>query len=129
MVGSGLSISGRPPVRTVVVHEREGAAPMVLDVVPLPAAHCEFTFSARALVVVRGARNADARRAAILQTTYALTAAEIDIALQLANGSATEAIAAQRAVAVGTVRSQIKTILAKMGMSRQIELVAWLGQL
>lgn len=130
LVTKGLLGPGFPPVRTVVVRGADkNMVPMILDVVPLPPRQCQFVFSARALIVVRGARDANARKTTILQTAYELTAAEIDIALQLANGRSTEAIATQREVATGTVRTQLKTILAKMGVSRQIELVAHLGQL
>ena len=56
------------------------------------------------------------------------TSAETDIALQLARGQSTEAIAQHRKVAVGTVRAQIKSMLAKLGVSRQVEFVARLNE-
>jgi DNA-binding CsgD family transcriptional regulator len=40
-----------------------------------------------------------------------------------------EFIAAKRGVAVETVRTQIKAIMAKLGVSRQAELVVRLGEL
>jgi DNA-binding CsgD family transcriptional regulator len=58
-----------------------------------------------------------------------MTTAETEIALQLAQGKPPEAIAKQRNVSVGTVRAQIKALLAKAGVSRQVELVARLNQL
>jgi DNA-binding CsgD family transcriptional regulator len=57
-----------------------------------------------------------------------MTSAETDIALQLSEGKSAEAIAENRGVSVGTVRAQIKALLAKAGLSRQIELVARLNQ-
>jgi DNA-binding CsgD family transcriptional regulator len=56
--------------------------------------------------------------------TYGLSAAESHITLQLAEGKTVQAIAMNRGVAVGTVRAQIKAIFAKIGVNRQIELVA-----
>ena len=47
----------------------------------------------------------------------------------MAQGHTAESIAATRSVAIATVRAQIKSILAKFGLTRQIELVAQLGQL
>ncbi|HEY6642513.1 helix-turn-helix transcriptional regulator [Povalibacter sp.] len=119
-----------PMLRTVVMHSGRGTAPpLVLDVVALPRRDYEFSFAPRVLVVARGMRGTSGRRAAIVQAAYALTAAETDIAMQLTKGRTAEAIAASRNVATGTVRAQIKAVLAKIGVSRQIELVARLGEL
>jgi DNA-binding CsgD family transcriptional regulator len=64
-----------------------------------------------------------------LQTTYALTSAETDIARYLAEGQSAVFIAAKRGVSVETVRTQIKAIMAKLGVSRQVELIVRLGEL
>ena len=81
------------------------------------------------LVVARGSKSTDERKAAILLAAYGMTSAESDIALQLCSGKTPEIIATARKVAVGTVRAQIKALLAKTGANRQIELVALLNQL
>ena len=70
-----------------------------------------------------------AKRAAILQATYALTSAEMQITEYLAEGQCAELIAAKRGVALETVRTQIKAIMTKLGVSRQVELVVRLGEL
>lgn len=59
-----------------------------------------------------------------VRTLYGLTRAEAEVALRLTEGVPVERLAAERRVAVGTVRTQIKSIAAKMGCSRQSELVA-----
>lgn len=121
-----------PRNRTVIVRSSEGdTQPLVLDVIALPDHQFEFTFAPRVLVLVRG-ESADAggqRRAAILRSVYGMTAAETEIALQLFAGGSPEAIAEQRAVTVETVRTQIKSLLAKAGARRQVELVARLSQM
>lgn len=124
------NLAARLP-RTVIVRSGErDASPLVMDVIALPARTLEFSFAPRVLVVVHGSQGgADARRRTVLKSVYGLTAAETEVALQLAQGNATEAIAGNRVVAVDTVRAQIKSILAKLGLSRQIELVARLNQL
>ncbi len=120
---------GAPFGRTVIVRRTErDLAPLVVDVIGLPTREFELTLVPRVLVVVRGADSGE-RRAEILQSVYGMTAAETDIALQLADGKSPEAIAENRSVSVGTVRAQIKALLAKAGLSRQIELVARLSQL
>jgi DNA-binding CsgD family transcriptional regulator len=125
----GLVQPGAPAVATVMVRGADDAkAPIVLDVMALPTVALEFSSVPRVVVVARGSRGGDARRAALLQGVYGFTSAETDIALQLARGQSTEAIAQQRKVAVGTVRAQIKSLLAKLGVSRQVELVARLNE-
>lgn len=126
----GQARPGAPLMRTVIVRNGEhDLAPMVLDVIALPPQSTEFSFMPRVLVVARGSKAASERKAAILQTAYGMTSAESDIALQLCSGKSPEIIAAARKVAVGTVRAQIKALLAKAGAKRQIELVARLNQL
>ena len=121
---------GPPVLRTVVVRGRDrSTAPLVLDVFPLPSQPYQLTFAPRVLVVARGPRSSKARRAAILQATYALTPAETHITEYLVEGQSAEFIAAKRGVAVETVRTQIKAIMAKLGVSRQVELVVRLGKL
>jgi DNA-binding CsgD family transcriptional regulator len=124
---------GPPASRTVIIRGRNpDAAPVVLDVFALPS-RCEMpSFAAlaqRALVVVRGPRGAGARRATILTAMYGLTPTEAEIAVHLAEGRTAQAIATHRSVAVGTVRTQIKTIQAKLGVRRQVEMLARLNQL
>jgi DNA-binding CsgD family transcriptional regulator len=119
-----------PVLRTVIIRGRDhDVSPLVLDVFPLPSRTNQFTFMPRALVVARWPRGSKTRRAAILRATYALTSAETHIAEFLAQGQSAEFIAAKRGVAVETVRTQIKAIMAKLGISRQVELVVRLGEL
>jgi len=125
----GAAQPGTPLQRTVVMRAtRSGAAPVVLDVIALPQRQCELDIAPRVLIVARTADPGE-RKATILRTTYSLTAAETDIAVQMAAGQTAEVIAATRSVSVGTVRAQIKAIMAKIGVRRQIELVARLSVL
>jgi DNA-binding CsgD family transcriptional regulator len=104
-------------------------SPLVLDVFPLPTRTSRLFFEPRVLVVARGPKGSAARRAAVLKAVYALTSAEIHIAQYLSEGQSAELIAARREVEVGTVRAQIKTIMAKVGVGRQVELVVRLTEL
>jgi DNA-binding CsgD family transcriptional regulator len=119
-----------PSLRTVILHSEQGSdTPLVLDIVDLPARHCDFGFGARTLVIARGNSQTDGRKAAIVRAAFQLSAAETDVALQLGKGRNAETIARTRRVAIGTVRAQIKNISAKLGVKSQIELVAKLNQL
>lgn len=121
----------RPPVhRTIIVRGgHTEARPLVLEVVPLPRRDREPDSAPRVLVIARGTRVPHERRAVVVQAAYDLTSAETQIAVRLSAGESPEAIAAARRVAVGTVRAQIKAICAKLGVSRQAELVARLNDL
>lgn len=122
--------AGPPTHRMIVVRGgRIQGAPLVLEVIPLPRREYELDLAPRVLVIARGTRAPSERRAEVVQAAYGLTAAETQIAIQLGAGETPQAIAVARGVAVGTVRAQIKTICAKLGVSRQAELVARLNDL
>lgn len=126
----GGAIGGPSSLHTVVIQSGASGVPaLVLDIVALPARQFEFSFTPRVLVVVRNERNQKDTRLTVLQMTYALTKAETEIALHISHGQSPEAIASLRGVSVGTVRVQIKSIFAKLGVSRQAELVAKLSRL
>jgi DNA-binding CsgD family transcriptional regulator len=118
-----------PTSSTVVLHGDSLAPPVVLDVFPLPAGAHQRSLEPYALVVARGLHASTVRRAALLRTLYALTAAEIEIAEALAGGQSLTEIAAARAVSIGTVRGQLKAIMAKLGVRRQVEVILRLSEL
>lgn len=119
----------RPLLQSVVIRDHGNAkAPMVLDVVAVPPGEHDLAFTPRVLIVIRSRQNQDARKA-LCRAVYGLTAAETDIALQLADGNSPECIANRRCVSIGTVRGQVKAILSKLGLRRQIELVARMNRL
>jgi DNA-binding CsgD family transcriptional regulator len=122
---------GAPSTHVVIVRGGErGVAPLVLDVLALPGPRLPFAFDARVLVLARGrGTGGSPRRAAVLQSVYGLTAAETEIALQILAGKSAESIADGRGVSVGTVRAQIKVLLAKAGVNRQLEFVAQLSHI
>lgn len=128
IVAGGLSKPGAPLPRTLALADAAGQS-LALSVLPLP--HRAFTlgFEPRALVVVRGLRQDLAATLQILQTACGLTATEAQIVLQLADGRTPAAIAAGRAVSLHTVRTQIKSIYAKLQVRRQVELIARINQL
>ena len=123
----GVERPGNPLARSIVIHSDDG--PLALSVLPLPKAAMEFSHHPRVVVLVRGSGSNDQRRAEILSRIYGFTPAETRIAILLTQGKAAEAIARDRQVSVGTVRAQIKSLLAKFGVSKQIELVARMSDL
>ncbi len=65
----------------------------------------------------------------ILQAVFGLTKAEARLAWELTCGDTIEDIAEEHGVSISTARVQLKSIFAKMGTSRQAELVALLTRL
>ena len=65
----------------------------------------------------------------ILAEAFELTPAEARVAVELSHGKTAEEVAAERAVALGTVRTQIKSLLAKTGVHRQGDLMRLIGSL
>jgi DNA-binding CsgD family transcriptional regulator len=64
-----------------------------------------------------------------LQAVFGLAKAEAKLALWLMCGDTIEDIAEEHGVSISTARVQLKSIFAKMGTSRQAELVALLTRL
>lgn len=58
-----------------------------------------------------------------LKSAYGLSEAEADVALRLAEGRSLRDISDERCSSLGTVRTQVKHILAKLGVNRQVEIV------
>lgn len=124
------AIGGPPGLQTVLIRQDVlGQPSLVLDVITLPSRAFELGFAPRVMVLARGERGSEERRAAILKTAYALTPAETEIALHVANGLAPDVIAAMRGASVATVRFQIKSTLVKIGVRRQVELASLVGRL
>jgi DNA-binding CsgD family transcriptional regulator len=61
--------------------------------------------------------------AALLHSLFNLTPAEQLLATELGTGANLSDVARARGVALGTVRSQLKSVFGKMGVTRQSELV------
>jgi DNA-binding CsgD family transcriptional regulator len=78
----------------------------------------------RALVVVHDPARQDRLLGAKLVALYGLTASEAATAIGLARGLSPSAVADQRSVALPTIRSQIRQILAKLDARSIPELVA-----
>lgn len=119
----GVLRPGAPAASSVLV-TRGMDVPLMVEVVPLPRRDFSFGFEPRALVVARGTKPAPARIKELLRMTYELTATEAEIVSALVGGEAPKTLAYKRGVAVGTVRSQIRSIYAKVGVTRLSELIA-----
>ncbi|MBL0948474.1 helix-turn-helix transcriptional regulator [Brevundimonas sp.] len=100
-----------------------GDRQMAFDIQPLPLARTSLAHGPAVLVLARPKQQPAVAPADLLIQRFALTPAEAAVALHVAEGDALADIAEARAVSMGTVRSQLQSIYAKMDLHRQAELV------
>ncbi len=81
------------------------------------------------IVIVKGHEPSATRLVELLQFLFRLTRSEAEVACRLADGFSPCRIAAERGVVVGTVRVQIRSIYAKLGVRKISELISRLGEL
>lgn len=97
--------------------------------IPLPeTSRLLSTGSPGALVMISDPARVDLN-SSDLAALYGLTDAECQLALALAAGHTLKAVAARRAVKLSTVRTQLLSVLDKMGLHRQADLTRVLAQL
>lgn len=115
--------------RAVALAELPGSALLVLDLMVAPPGSWGLFESPKLLVMARRALGETAESQGVLQSVFGLTEAEAAVAVKVALGEPREAIAAARGVSVGTVKSQLKAIFAKLGVTREREMAAMLAPL
>jgi DNA-binding CsgD family transcriptional regulator len=123
----GKAQSGALPI--VLRRERDPARLEVLDVIGLSVPGARPAAAPQVIVLLRGRPPDRSDAEAILVRGYHLTSAEAQIAARLALGEARETIAAGRGSSLQTVRTQIRTIFAKLGVTRERELTARVRQI
>ena len=118
-----------------VVENRCGAlglrcadSPFPLPVLITPVESCELFHGAlddgaRVAVFMSDPQRSQAISPDALATTYELTPAEAQVAIAIGNGLSPHETASIIGTAISTVRTQLKAIYRKMGVSRQSELV------
>ncbi|HAT84901.1 MAG TPA: hypothetical protein DCS30_02380 [Rhizobiales bacterium] len=75
------------------------------------------------LLVVISSKSHQKQLAPVLAQLFGLTPSEVQVALLLADGDSIKDIATLRGVSVNTVRNQVKSVMSKMAVCRQVELV------
>jgi len=109
----------RPPLRIVVAPFRPTRVGLDMPGPGTPLA---------ILLITDPERQRDARRE-LLRRRFGLTAAEADLALEIARGDGRKAAAARLDIAVTTARTHLTHIFEKTGVRRQAELVRLLMEL
>lgn len=107
----------------------EGRAPAILHVLPVRRAAYDVLNSASALLIVTSVDRSTVPTAEVVAGLFDLTPAEARVARRIAEGATVEAIAVEHGLSRETVRTHLKQIFAKVGVTRQAELAALLGGL
>ena len=110
-----------PAPRAGLALPRPGRTPLTLTIGPLHP-------SSRTLALVLARDSETPLPVERLREWFGLTAREGRVAVQLVRGCGLEDIARSHGVALATVRSQLKQILAKTGTHRQAQAVALLAR-
>lgn len=108
---------------------RRSGTPLIVHAAPIVGTAQDIFRKACALVMIV---DPDARRdldAGLLRQLFDLTAAEARVALALAGGQTIKEAAAASGTTENTIRVQLRSIFAKTGTNRQVELVALLTRL
>jgi len=107
----------------------DGRPPIILHVLPLVGVGRDIITTALALIVATGASSPAVPSDSVLRALFDLTPAEARLAQALASGHALADYASTTGVAVTTVRAQLRAVLAKTGVHRQVDLVRLLAGL
>ncbi len=119
----------RQPIEcdALIVRSHGTQMPMIVDICRLPAQPLRLHNASQLLVIVRSGGRWHKAAPGLLRTVFGLSAAETAVALTLVSGNTREQIAAARGTSIQTVKAQLKSIFAKLGVTREAELVAMLG--
>lgn len=109
---------GEAAIAVALPIPRQEGRPLDLTLVPIPVSQGPR----HVLLTVRDPEASDASLPDRLRQLYALSRTETQTAILLAKGLAPADIAELRGTSPGTVRSQIKSLAAKMDCHRQIEI-------
>lgn len=121
------SLPAAPAVRSIPVAGTEGVLPMVLHLIPVRGSAQDIFTQAIAILVATPVDRARVPTAEVLQGLFDLTPAEARVARGIGEAQSVDSIASALGVSRETVRSQLKEVLSKTGLSRQQELISLLA--
>lgn len=122
---SGAFAAGQ--VNSVPVAGAGDHPPAIAHVVPLRRGARDVFPSSLCLLVLTPVKRSGVPGAQVIQALFDLTPAEARVAVAIAAGKTQEDIAASTGLSVNTVKTQLRAVFNKMGVSRQADLVALLA--
>ena len=131
--GDGSWLESSPVQQRAVARAggSDGRPPLMLLLSALRPAETMGAFGPRslAMVLVHDLGAKQRHDPFVVASMYDLTPAEAAVAVAVAEGTQVREIARSHGVALATVRSQLHAVFAKMGVSRQSEIVGALCSL
>ncbi|PZA12393.1 hypothetical protein DNX69_10440 [Rhodopseudomonas palustris] len=121
------ALPSAPAVRSIPVAASQGNLPLVLHLIPVRGSARDVFTQAIALLVATPVDRARVPTADVLQGLFDLTPAEARVARGIGEAHSVDAVATALGVSRETVRSQLKEVLSKTGLSRQQELISLLA--
>ncbi len=118
---------GRGAVNSIPVAATESHPPLILHLLPVCGAAHDVFMRATSLLVVTPVDRAIVPKAQVLQGLFDLTPAEARVARGIGEAQSIETVALSLGVSNETVRTQLKAVLSKTGLSRQQELISLLA--
>ncbi|MBR0871472.1 helix-turn-helix transcriptional regulator [Bradyrhizobium tropiciagri] len=114
-------------VRSVPIAAQDDRPPLIVHLVPIHGAAQDLFDRAAAIVMVTPVVPSEVPTAEVLQGLFDLTPAEARVARGIGEGRTIETIAGAFGISRETVRNQLKAVLAKTGLKRQVELAGLLA--
>jgi DNA-binding CsgD family transcriptional regulator len=119
--------TGGMAVNSIPVAATESHPPLILHLLPVCGAAHDVFMRATSLLVVTPVDRAIVPKAQVLQGLFDLTPAEARVARGIGEAQSIETVALSLGVSNETVRTQLKAVLSKTGLSRQQELISLLA--
>lgn len=117
-------ILGSQASKSFPLPTHEGLPPAIAHIIPVEGRARDIFSDATAFLIVTPIDRQRVPAAETIQGLFDLTPTEAKVARQLAAGSDVISVATHLSVSTETIRSHVKAILAKSGMSRQADFMA-----
>lgn len=125
---AGIShVADQRIVNSIPVAASEDFPPMILHLLPVRGVARDIFSNASALLIITPVDRAVVPTADVLQGLFDLTPAEARVARGIGEAQTVDDLAVLLGSSRETVRSQLKTVLSKTGLSRQQELISLLA--
>jgi DNA-binding CsgD family transcriptional regulator len=122
-----IGLEDAPPVRSFAVRDADANPALVAHVIPIRRNVRDLLTRSAGVLLLTPLTVPNAPPVELIRSLFDLTPAEARVARGLAAGDTVDEIASGAAVSSNTVRAQVRGILEKTGLHRQVEVVALLG--
>ncbi|UIJ70701.1 helix-turn-helix transcriptional regulator [Aurantimonas sp. HBX-1] len=129
LLAAAIEHRDRRTVRSIPIAADRDRPPMIAHLVPILLAARDVFSAASDVLVITPVAHPEAPAADIIQGLFDLTPAESRVARGIAMGETIQALAARSGLSPATVRTQLKSVFLKTGLSRQADLVGLLAGL